>query len=261
MNYTKIISEVVELTQDVAEFMIREQKNFSASDIEHKGFNDLVSYVDKESEKMIVERLSGILPEAGIIAEEGTTYERKEKFNWVIDPLDGTTNYIHGLPVFAISIALIEKDEIILGVVHHVGQNEIFTAVKGEGAYLNEKRIRISNVKELKGGLIATGFPYHNFEKLQAYLDILNEFMKSTHGIRRMGSAAIDLAYTACGRFEGFFEYNLNEWDVAAGALMIMEAGGKVTDFKGGNDFLFGKEIIAGGATHGEIVDIVQKFW
>ncbi|MEO6304267.1 MAG: inositol monophosphatase family protein, partial [Bacteroidia bacterium] len=169
----------------------------------------------------------------------------KKEYNWIVDPLDGTTNFVHGIPCYAVSIALEHKGEIILGVVLEVSRNECFYAVRNGGAFLNEKPIRVSENKQLKDCLIATGFPIYNFERIDPYIRTLEHFMRTTHGVRRIGAAAADLCYLACGRVDGFFEYNLNSWDVAAGALIVKEAGGKVTDFKNGADWLFGKEAIA----------------
>ena len=257
----QLLQEVIVLVKETGDFIRQEAQNFDKSKIEYKGKNDLVSYVDKETEKFIVAGLSKILPGAGFIAEEGTSTKRSDSYNWVIDPLDGTTNFTHGLPVYAISVALLKRGELTLGVVYDVSRDECFHATKGGGAFLNHMPISVSPVKTIDKGLIATGFPYYNFEQMNQYLAILNDFMQSTHGLRRMGSAAIDLAYTACGRFEGFFEYNLNSYDVAAGALLVKEAGGIVTDFRGGDDFLFGREIVAGNMAQPEILQIIQNHW
>lgn len=257
----KLLQEVIVLVKETGEFIRQESRNFDESKVEYKGKNDLVSYVDKEAEKRLVQGLSEILPGSGFIAEEGTSTKKSDTYNWIIDPLDGTTNFAHGIPVYAISIALLKRNELSLGVVYEVNRDECFHAIKGGGAFLNHASISVSETNTMDKSLIATGFPYYNFEQMKQYLNIINEFMQSTHGLRRMGSAAVDLAYTACGRFEGFFEYNLNAWDVAAGALLVQEAGGQVTDFKGGADFLFGREIIAGNTTHNDLIKTIQKHW
>ena len=256
-----ILDKAKILTGEVSKFIGKESQTFDKADIEHKGFNDLVSYVDKEAELLLVAGCKEILPEAGFITEEGTETTRAEEYNWIIDPLDGTTNFTHGLPVFAISLALLHHDEIVMGIVHEVNRDECFSAYKGGGAFCNGARMHVSAVSSLNQGLIATGFPYYDFDQMPQYLQILNSFMRSSHGLRRMGSAAVDLAYTACGRFEGFFEYNLNAWDVAAGIILVKEAGGEVTDFKGGNNCLFGREIVASGNIHKEMTDIIQQHW
>lgn len=257
----RLLQDLIVLVKETGDFIRQESQKFDQSKIEYKGKNDLVSYVDKEAEKRLVKGLSEMLPGSGFIAEEGTSTKRSDSYNWIIDPLDGTTNFTHGLPIYAISVALMKRNELALGVVYELNRDECFHASKGEGAFLNHMPIKVSPSKELDKALLATGFPYYDFEQMNKYLAILNDFMQNTHGLRRMGSAAVDLAYTACGRFEGFFEYNLNAWDVAAGALIVQEAGGKVTDFKGGNDFLFGREIIAGNAAQPQMLKVIQKHW
>ena len=261
MDFEKLTLYTIELTKEVGGYISREAKGFDYNIVEEKGLNDLVSYVDKTAEEKLVKGLRAILPEAGFITEEGTAGYSKEKFRWVVDPLDGTTNFTHGLPVYAISIALMEQDELVAGVVYEINKDEMFWGVKGDGAWLNNNPIRVSGRTKLSESLLATGFPYHDFAQMPAYLNILNEFMQSTHGLRRMGSAAVDLAYVACGRFEGFFEYNLNAWDVAAGSLIVNEAGGEVTDFNLDKNFLFGKEIIAGGNVLKEMHSVIAKYW
>lgn len=261
MDYEELTTQVVELAREVGEYIRAESKDFNFKDVRLKGLNDLVSYVDKTAERKLVEGLKLINPEAGFITEEGTAGFDNEKMRWIVDPLDGTTNFTHGLPIYAISIALMVGDELVSGVVYEINQDEMFWASKGFGTWLNNKHISVSNITSLGESLLATGFPYHSFEQVEAYLNILKDFMKTTHGLRRMGSAAVDLAYVACGRFEGFFEYNLNSWDVAAGSLLVKEAGGRVTDFSLGDNFLFGKEIIAGGAVLPDIQAIIDQHW
>ena len=189
-NLDSILQEVVSLTTTVRSFIKKESENFDKSSIEHKGFNDLVSYVDKEAEKQLVAGCKNILPEAGFITEEGTESTRHEDYNWIIDPLDGTTNFTHGLPIFAISLALMFRDQIVLGVVHEVNRDECFYAIDGSEAYCNDQVIKVSETLELKDSLLATGFPYYNFEKMPKYLKILDSLMQSTHGLRRMGSCS-----------------------------------------------------------------------
>jgi len=261
MDFEKIKGKTIELAREVGIYIQQEAMGFDHQRVEEKGLNDLVSYVDKTAEKKLVQGLKIILPDAGFITEEGTATSNKEDYLWIIDPLDGTTNFTHGLPIYAISIALMHHDEIVAGVVYELNKDEMFWAVKGGGAWLNDKQIQVSARAKLSESLLATGFPYYDFEQMAAYLNILNELMQSTHGLRRMGSAAVDLAYVACGRFEGFFEYNLKSWDVAAGCLLVKEAGGQVTDFSLGDNFLFGKEIIAGGSSFNEMQSVIAKHW
>ena len=261
MDLKEVLNKVTVLTAEVADFIKTESASFDTGKIEYKGINDLVSYVDKESEKKLVSGLKEILPEAGFITEEGTSKQVGEEYQWIIDPLDGTTNFTHGLPVFAISIALMQGNEIVLGIVHEINRDEVFYAIEGGSAYCNGKEIQVSPIQSLSRSLLATGFPYHNFEKMNNYLLVLNDLMQQTHGLRRMGSAAVDLVYVACGRFEGFFEYNLNAWDVAAGAFIVERAGGRVTDFSGTDNYLFGREIIASGHVHDEMLEVIQHHW
>ncbi|MFC3880110.1 inositol monophosphatase family protein [Algoriphagus namhaensis] len=258
----QILAEVQSIAKEAGAFIRQERLNFKQSKVEHKGFNDLVSYVDKEAEKLIVQRLEKLLPEAGFITEEGTNTTQSDSLNWIIDPLDGTTNFIHALPVFSVSIGLEQKGKVILGVVYEVNRSECFSARKAGGAFCNDERIEVSPAPDLSASLLATGFPYYDFEQIDKYLFALKGLMQKTHGLRRMGSAAVDLAYVACGRFEGYFEYNLNSYDVAAGIILVQEAGGKVTDFSGGENYLFGREVVASnGQIHSEFLSEVESIW
>ena len=261
MDLEEIKKKVIKLSHECADFMQAEAKSFDYSKVELKGKNDLVSYVDKELEKQIVRSLKDILPEAGFLTEEGTESTDDNPLKWVIDPLDGTTNFIHGLPIYSISIALIQDNEVLVGVVLEPNRNECFHATKGGGAFCNESPISVSPLSKLGDSLLATGYPFYDFEKLDQYISILNSLMKNAHGLRRLGSAAVDLAYVAMGRYEAYFEYNLNPWDIAAGTLIVQEAGGKVTDFSGDNNFIFGRELVAANSTHQEILNVIKKHW
>lgn len=262
-NLSQIAPQVIKLSRQVGTFILQESKKIRREDIEKKGRNDLVSYVDRNAETKIVEGLSQILPDSAFFTEENPDSQQltDKPYHWIIDPLDGTTNFLHGLPIFAVSIGLMYDNKLVLGVIYEPNRDECFYAIAGEGAFCNEQAIKVSPVPQLADSLLATGFPYRDFEKIPAYLDIIREFMQKSHGLRRMGSAAIDLAYVACGRFEGFFEYNLSPWDVAAGALIIKEAGGQVSTFSGGNDFVFGREIVAAGNIHAEMQSLIAKHW
>jgi myo-inositol-1(or 4)-monophosphatase len=258
-DFIHLTRSVVALCHRVGSFQLLHFNRVETKQIDDKGLNQLVSFVDVESEKLLAEGLFELLPGSGILGEENTQNTAGDfEYTWIIDPLDGTTNYLHGLPVFSISIALVQGGETLLGVVYAPALDETFYATRGEGADLNGEPISVSSVGSLKNSLLATGFPYYEFEKSNEYLDLLQTLMKSTHGLRRMGSAAIDLAYTACGRFDGFYEMDLNAWDVAAGALIVQEAGGVVTDFSGGSNYLFGKQIVAGNASiHADLQPLV----
>ncbi|WP_114777703.1 inositol monophosphatase family protein [Botryobacter ruber] len=263
MNLEHLSQKLNTVARKVGEFIRYEAENFDRGRIELKGFNNLVSYVDKEAEVQLVAALRELLPEAGFITEEGTDSTQQERYNWVIDPVDGTTNFTHGLPIFCISVGLMEYNEVVAGVVYDMSRDECFYAWKDGGAYLNGKPIRVSEAPALKDALIATGFPYREQGLTQQYMQILMSFLAKSHGFRRLGSAAIDLAYVAAGRFEAFFEYNLNPWDVAAGVLLIKEAGGKISTFTDLNgDYLFGGEIAASnGHIHSEVMETISEFW
>lgn len=253
--------EIEKAARETGAFIRKESIGFDLSRRESKGLNDFVSYVDKGSEKMLVEKLSRLLPEAGFKTEEGTIQKSGLKYCWVIDPLDGTTNFLHGVPPFAISIGLLEYDEPVAGVVYEITGNEMFTAWKDGGAYLNGKPVHVSRAKTLADSLIATGFPYSNFDRLDNYMKCLTYFCTHTHGIRRLGSAATDLAYVACGRYEVFYEYGLHPWDIAAGIIILREAGGCISDFSGGEKDLTGEEIVAANSSvFQEVLGIVSKF-
>lgn len=261
MDLKNICNQVVLLTQEVGQFILSQKKDNNTLKVEVKGLHDFVTFVDKTSEERIVKKLSELLPEAGFIAEEGTSTKKGDVYNWIIDPLDGTTNFIHGLTPIAISIALSRNDEIILGVVHEISLNETFYAWEDSKAYLNGNEINVSDNKTINQSLIATGFPYYDYKRINPFLSSLEHFMKNSHGIRRLGSAATDLAYVACGRFEAFYEYSLSPWDVAAGAFIVQQAGGKVSDFKGENNYIFGKEIIASNTNvFDEFLNTIKQF-
>ena len=262
MNLQQLTIQVANLARSAGKNLIEELKGFSVEDVETKGRHDFVSYVDKNTEDMLVGKLKKILPEAGFIAEENQELEKGERYNWVVDPLDGTTNFIHGIPVFSISIALMDGDEIVSGVVHEANLGECFYAWKNSRAFLNGKSISVSRAEKLSDSLLATGFPYSDYSKLKPYLEMFTHLLHISHGVRRIGSAAVDLAWVACGRFEGFYEYGLNPWDVAAGALIIKQAGGKVTDFSGGQEYVFGRELLAtNGNIHDEFLNDMKKYF
>ncbi|MFA5420108.1 MAG: inositol monophosphatase family protein [Bacteroidales bacterium] len=245
MNLEYITLEVNKICIETGHFIKSQVEKLSDQDIVEKGIHNLVTYVDKECEKRIIEALPPLGEDAGFIAEEQSDLPQSDEYNWIVDPLDGTTNFIHGIPLFAISIALMKKDELLIGVVYEVNMKESFYAWKGGGAFLNGKPIHVSGTNNLDNSLIATGFPYYDYSLLDPYLSLFKDLMQTSRGVRRLGSAAVDLAYVACGRFELFYEYGLQSWDVAAGVLIVLEAGGKVTDFNQGNQYIFGHQMIA----------------
>ncbi len=257
IDLQKTAKNVTSIVAEVGSFIRNERTQFDITKVEFKGVHDLVSYVDKTAEQQLVKQLQIILPEAGFITEESTIQKDLQRdFQWVIDPLDGTTNFVHGLYPYAISIALMQKGKVILGVVYEIGADEMFMATIGNGSFCNGKRLLIRKPVALDNALIATGFPTTQYAYIDTYLQILKTFMEQAQGVRRMGSAATDLAYLAAERFDGFFEFGLSPWDVAAGSLIVAEAEGKVTDMAKGNDYIFGKNIIAANP---KIMDEMQQ--
>jgi len=250
MDYQNLCFQVQEIARKTGLFILEEGNKITVSDIEFKGITSLVTYVDKTAETRIVSALKKLIPESGFVAEEGTADSNNEKFTWIIDPLDGTTNFIHGISPFSVSIGLRENDKMVLGVVYEVKSDEMFYAWKGSAAYLNGKEIKVSTNSKPQNALIATGFPYYDFDRVDDYIAAMKHMMKTTRGLRRLGSAAIDLAYVAAGRFDAFFEHALHAWDVAAGVFIIQQAGGKVTDFNAGENWLFGGELIAASGNY-----------
>ncbi len=261
MDHRQLCESVTVVAKEAGAFIRERLNQVKAGDIRVKGKQNFVTDVDKGTEERIVRRLEVLLPEAGFITEEGTSVKAGEHYTWVIDPLDGTTNFIHGAPFVAVSIALLEDREPVVGVVYEIFLDECFYAWKGSKAYLNGGEIMVSPAGTVKDALIATGFPYENFDRIGPFMQSLNHFFTNSHGVRRLGSAATDLAYVACGRYDGFYEYNLNPWDVAAGALIVQQAGGKVSDFKGNADCLFSREIVASGHNmHDDFLTQVSRF-
>jgi myo-inositol-1(or 4)-monophosphatase len=230
--------------------------------ISKKAQSDYVTNIDYISEETIIKFIQKEFPHHIIYSEEkGKSVNNNfSEYTWIIDPLDGTTNYLHRYPTFSISIALAKKNKIILGVVYDPIRDEIFTAIKGKGAYLNNKRIRVSNQKNINDALLTTGFPFRHKHILDTYLECFRRLFLLCGGIRRTGSAALDLAYTSCGRCDGFFEYGLSIWDIAAGALLVEEAGGVITDFFNQKNHLNKGDVVAGNyIIHKEIVKITSE--
>lgn len=245
MDYESICRQAITIVQEAGEYIRTQRAGFQSEMVESKGIHNFVSYVDKEAERLLVAGFTHILPESTFITEEETTTGKLSDWTWIIDPLDGTTNFIHNLPPYAVSVALMHQKELVLGIILEITGNECFYSWKGGEVYLNDKKVCCSPADKVHDSLIATGFPYYDYERMKQFLYSLEYFMRNSHGVRRLGSAATDLAYVACGRFEGFFEYGLSPWDVAAGAFLVKQAGGNVCDYRLGEDYVFGKEIIA----------------
>jgi myo-inositol-1(or 4)-monophosphatase len=214
--------------------------------VEQKAPSDYVSEVDRAAEQAIIQILSDAYPQHSILAEESGLIDNKSDYQWIIDPLDGTTNFLHGFPQYCVSIALTFKGQVQHGVIFDPTRNELFTASKGAGAFMNDRRMRVSKTLNLKDALVGTGFPYKEFANVDKYLAVFKDMMQKSAGIRRPGAAALDLAYVAAGRYDGFWEAGLNPWDVAAGGLFILESGGLIADFKGESDWLHSGTVVCG---------------
>jgi len=260
VDLQKLCLQVNDLCRETAVFIRSERAQWSDDKVSEKGINNFVTTVDTAVEALLVEKLSILLPGSGFIAEEGTATEHGETYQWIIDPIDGTTNFIHNLPCYAISIALKQDEAIVLGVVYEVNQDECFYSWKGGKAHLNDTEIQASDTPKLNESLLAMGFPYDNAGLLDTYMALFKELIQSSRGLRRIGSAAVDLAYVASGRFDAFYEYGLNSWDVAAGAFIVQQAGGLVSDFNGSDNFLFGGQIVAANSeVHEELRQIIDR--
>ena len=254
----EFLETAVAAAMDAGEIIVRNLGRISKDDIGLKEASDFVTRVDLESEEMIIRKIREVFPHHHFLSEEGTK-ERESEYRWIIDPLDGTTNFIHGYPIFSVSIALEHEGETVIGVVFDPMRNEFFTAEKENGSFLNSLPIRVSGVDTMGRSLITTGFPFRKREFIDTYLRIFKGIFLKVSDLRRAGSAAIDLSYVACGRCEGFFEFGLSPWDMAAGALIIKEAGGIISDFGGGEDYLKTGNIVAGNPSIHR--SLLQEIW
>ncbi len=259
-DYTEELEVAKEAAEAAADIIrgFHEDHNF---EINFKGKNDLVTDADLAAEKKILKIIRKAFPGDQVLAEETSKQQvLPQQRTWMVDPIDGTTNFAHGFPVYCVSIALWEKQEAKIGLVLEVNRNECFYAVKDEGAFLNGNSIQVSSVDEPQYSMIGTGFPYNDLSLLQNYLRIFEWLLHRTQGIRRPGAASYDLCCVASGRFDGFYEYSLNPWDVGAASLIVQEARGKVTDWDGGENWLFGKRIVAGNPQiHEFLITAIQE--
>jgi myo-inositol-1(or 4)-monophosphatase len=255
-DYVEVAVEAAKLGGDVLK-----QSYGQLKQVEYKGEINIVTEVDKRSEKLIVDFLTVRFPKHSILAEEGTDMVRSSEFKWVIDPLDGTTNYAHDYPIFCVSVALERHGEVIVGVVYQPIFEELFVAESGNGAYLNGRKIQVSRVDKLRQSLLSTGFPYDVLEDPGQALQYFSGFVHAAQAVRRDGSAALDLCYVAMGRFDGFWEVRLKPWDTAAGVLIVAEAGGTVTDFQGEPYSIYKDEVVASnGVIHNQMRQVFQRF-
>lgn len=241
-----MLNIAIRAARNAGKVIVKGYENLEAVEVEEKSLNDYVTSVDKEAEVAIIGTLRKSFPDHCIIAEESGTDDGKDKdYQWIIDPLDGTTNFIHGIPHFAVSIALKIKGRTEVGVVFDPIRNELFSAVKGQSAQINGYRTRTNSVAKLPGTLLATGFPFKQKYHTETYLNIFRDFFMDVADMRRSGSAALDLAYVAAGRMDGFWEFGLKPWDIAAGELLVKESGAMMTDFNGGNDHMKSGNVVA----------------
>jgi myo-inositol-1(or 4)-monophosphatase len=238
----------------------RASQDIGTLTIKSKNFNDFVSEVDVAAERAIIDTLKNAYPTHGFLGEESGSTSHQSDFIWIIDPLDGTTNFLHGFPQYCVSIALRHKGEITQAVIYEPNRNDLYTATKGRGAFLNDKRIRVSKCDKLQDALIGTGFPFRDFKYLDDYLSMFKSMIQKTTGIRRAGSAALDLAYVANGSLDGFWEIGLSAWDIAAGGLLVREAGGIVTDLSGQSGWLeSGNILVASPKIHDDMQAIIAS--
>lgn len=254
----------LKIALDAARAGVKTIKEYQSKrlNIRTKGFHDLVTDADIATEKVILGILKDHFPDDEVLAEETESEEvLTDKRTWIVDPIDGTTNFAHSFPVFCVSVALWDNGKPKVGVVIEVNRGEEFTAVAGRGAWLNGKEISVSDTTEPNNAFIGTGFPYNDLSIINPYLKLFRHLMEELQGIRRPGAATFDLCCVACGRFDGFFEYSLHAWDVAAAALIIQEAGGVVTDWEGGDQWLFGQRMIAGNAKiHTHLLKRIREY-
>lgn len=255
--------QAVRAARAAGDLIRSEAGRIDGDSIRDKGVHDLVTHVDLAAQERILSVLRDAFPDFGVLAEEDADShgggDPSEEFRWIVDPIDGTTNFAHGVPPYAVSIALQHATGIVVGVVYEVSRDELFDAVRGGGFRVAGRPARVSATRTLGDSLVTTGFPYRSYGHVDAYLGVLRTFMERTRGVRRPGSASVDLAYVAAGRFDGFFETGLMPWDVAAGSLLVTEAGGRVTDYAAAGDPVFGRQILASnGLVHAAMQEVLS---
>lgn len=259
MNHFSLDEAIQELLKKVGTYIYNEFQNFDYNRVEYKGEKNPFTDVDVAADRMLKTACEKMIPGSGFINEELGIEETNHEYRWIIDPIDGTVNFMHGVPHFCISLALQYKGETVMGYIYQPVYQDMYMALQGRGASLNGKPIQVSKRQSLRTSVVATGFPYGLPAWMNDFMGMVIHVVKKVQGFRRMGSAALDLAYVATGRLDGFFEYKLNPWDVAAGGLIVQEAGGKVTDFHGGSDYVFGEQIISSnGLIHQELFDTIH---
>jgi len=258
-DYSEICKNVLLIVRQASDFISGEFGKVQLQDIEAKEKNSLVSYVDKTAEEILVEGLEKLLPEAAFLTEEETTAQKNGNIRWIIDPLDGTTNFLHNIPHFSVSVSLEVNNELVIGIVEEINRKEAYYAWKSGGAFMNGDPIRVKNNSKISDAVLATGFPYI-IDDASPILNTLEYWIHNTRGIRRNGSAALDLAYVARGIFDFYYETTLNAWDVAGGTVIVREAGGKVSDFAGSDNFINnGRLLASNGLLHNDILNVLMK--
>lgn len=254
-----ILNVAIKAAREAGKIINRASQDVGSLTIHMKDVNDFVSEVDRNAEEAIIDILKDAYPDHGFFGEESGKSNIEAENIWIIDPLDGTTNFLHNFPAYCVSIALQQKGVLTQAVIYDPVHNDLFTATKGAGAFLNDKRIRVTKRSKLQDSLISTGFPFKDFSYFESYISIFRDMAKKTSGLRRPGSAALDLAYVAAGYSDGFFEINLSAWDIAAGALLVQEAGGIVGDFEGNESWLDSGHIVAGNPkVFAQMLQVIQ---
>lgn len=262
--HDKALSAAVHAALEAGQLIRKHAGKINARQIQMKNVHDLVTEIDVQAQHLIVSSLTSAFPDSTVLAEEGDVFssgnEKVAGLRWIIDPIDGTTNFTHGMPPYAVSIGLEEDGELVAGVVLEVGRWELFTAIRGGGVHVNGVRAGVSRAETLENSLLVTGFPYKRFEYVDDFLALLKDVLQASRGVRRSGAASVDLAYVAAGRFDGFFETGLMPWDLAAGALLVKEAGGLVTNYFNEPDRLFDRQVVAtNGRIHDELLAKVAR--
>lgn len=259
MDHFQLDKEIQELLKKVGKYIYDEFRHFDYNRVAYKAEHNPFTDVDVAADQMIKQICGQLIPGSGFINEELGSQDVDSEYRWIIDPIDGTVNFMHGVPHFCISVALQHNKETVMGYVYQPVYDEMYVAMKGKGARLNGEPIHCSPRNSLETSVVATGFPYGSPDWMDNFLDAVYKVIKKVQGFRRMGSAALDLCYVATGRLDAFFEYQLNSWDVAAGALLVEEAGGKITDFQGGDNYIFGKQVISSnGIIHDELMNAIH---
>ncbi len=254
----ELLNLAIECATEAGEFILK-NKNIALK-FDYKGRVNLVTRIDRQSEEIIIAKILKKYPGHGILSEERSPINTDSPFRWIIDPLDGTTNFVHNFPFYAVSIGIEYSGKMLIGVVYAPETQELFTAIRAKGAFLNAHRIRVSQINNLQQCILATGFPYELIDHFYENMEHFKSFYEKTQGVRRAGSAAIDLSYTACGRFDGFWEFDLNPWDSAAGSLIVAEAGGKVTNFAGGKFSVYQNQILASNSLiHEQMIEVIKN--